>query len=66
MLKSEEVGIFVVLWVMILCSLVADYQHFEGTYDLHRQDRCIHGITTQKTTIHIFTAVKTLNIINDW
>jgi hypothetical protein len=47
-----------VFWVVTLCGLVGRYHNFRGTYCFHLQ-----GITTQKTSINIFTTVKTSNLI---
>jgi hypothetical protein len=48
-----------VLWVVTSCELVARYQRFGRISCLHLQG----FVTTQKTNIYIYTAVKTSNLV---
>jgi hypothetical protein len=46
-----------ILWVVTPCGLAGRYQRFGKTHCLHHQ-----GVTTQKTNIDVFTAVRTSNL----
>jgi hypothetical protein len=52
-----------VFWVVTRCELVDRYQLFGKTYCIHLQvPDSPHGVTTEKTNIQIFTAVRKSNL----
>jgi hypothetical protein len=51
-----------VFWAVTPCGRLGRYQHFGGTYCLNLQPLSPHYITTQKTNIDTFTAVRTSNL----
>jgi hypothetical protein len=62
-----------VFWVLTPCSVVLGYRRFRGPCCLHLQSSpwrwrqhgspTLHGVRTQKTSICIFTAVRTSDVI---
>lgn len=64
-ITSGKIMSIVVFWIMTPCSLLGGHQRFgETCIRLHVQDTWQplakqHGVMAQKTSIHIFIAVKT-------